>query len=142
MDPAGLLLSIAAVSGTIDKVQETYNAAPAILAQIKSQIRLLENGLQQIEKWLHYTDPTSKAQVMQGLQDAIETVYESILRLQADLDSTTRTGPKTTKLLGRTASDQWVKTKFAFNDAHLKKHLTDVRECVSLVHFILSVCQL
>ena len=142
MDPAGLLLNIATVLITIDQLQQNYDASSGTLSSIGTQTKILEASLSRVREWLHYTDPSSKAQVMHSLQDAIETVTGCIYRLQNDLDSTTRTGPKTSRFLGRTGSDQWVKTKFAFNEARLKRHLTDVRECVSLVHFTLSVCQL
>lgn len=142
MDPAGLLLSVATIAVTIDQIQESYNATSGTLQLIRSQIKILETGVQRIQEWLHFTDPTSKAQVMDSLQDAIFTVYAAVERLQEDLASITRTGPKTSKMLGRSGSDQWVKTKFAYNEPRMRKHLTDVRECVSLIHFTLSVSQL
>ena len=142
MDPAGLLLSVATVFITIDRVQETYDTTPSTLTSIRSQIKLLEGSLERLQQWLHYTDPSSKAQIMHSLQDAMETVNASIYRLQDALDSTTRNGSKTTTLHSRTGSDQWMKSGLALNEAHLKKHITDVRECVSLMHFTLSVCQL
>lgn len=142
MDPAGLLMSVATIAITIDEIQATFSSASGTLDVIRSQIKILETGVQRIQEWLHFTDPTSKAQVMHSLQDAVATVNAAVQRLQDDLATITRTGPKTTKLLGRTGSDQWMKTKFAINETRMRKHLTDVRECVSLIHFTLSVCQL
>ena len=142
MDPAGLLLSVASIAMTIDRIQQSYNATPSTLSLIQSQIRILETGIQRIQEWLHFTDPTSKAHVMHSLQDAVFTVHARVERLQEDLTFITRTGPKTSKMLGRAGSDQWVKTKFVYNEARMRRHLTDVRECVSLIHFTLSVCQL
>lgn len=79
---------------------------------------------------------------MASLSDAIETVNDSLERLREDMAAITKSGPKTTKLLGKTASNQWTKTKFVMGEGRLRKHLTDVRECASLLHFTLNVCQL
>ena len=142
MDPAGLLLSVASIAITIDQLQESYNSTYSTLSLIRSQIKILEAGVQRIQEWMHWTDPSSKAQVVSSLQDAILTVNGAVERLQVCLSSIIGTGPATTRLLGRTGSDQWTKTKFAYNEPFLRKHLTDVRECVSLIQFTLSVCQL
>jgi hypothetical protein len=142
MDPASLLITIATTAITIDQIQQTFSAAPATLAMISSQMRILETGVQRIQQWLHYTDHFSKAQVMHSLEDAINTVQSSLDRLQHDLDFITQTGPKTSKMLGRVGSDGFMRAKFALNEGTLRRRLADVRECVSLVHFTLSVCQL
>ena len=142
MDPAGLLISIATIALTIDQINETYASSSKTLALIRAQIRILETGTQRIQEWLHFTDPTSQAQVSRSLHDSIATVNSSIESLQEDLDHITRSGPKASKMLGRAGSDQWTKAKFAMNENRLRKHLTDVRECASLIHFTLSVCQL
>lgn len=79
---------------------------------------------------------------MASLSDAIETVNDSLERLREDVAVLTQSGWKTTQLLGKTASNQWTKTKFLMDESRLRKHLTDVRECASLLHFTLNVCQL
>lgn len=142
MDPAGLLISIATIACTLDELSTTYNSASNTLALIKSQIKILETGAQRIQEWLHFTDPTSQMQVMHSLRDAIATVNSSLQRLQDDVTDTTRTGPKHVKLLGRTCSDQWLETEFAYDEARMRTHLTDTRECASLMQFTLNVCQL
>lgn len=142
MDPAGLLISIASIAYTLDELSESYNAASGTLALIKTQIKILETGTQRIQEWLHFTDPTSVGQVRASLADAIGTVNDALHRLQEDVENVTHTGAKTAKFLGRTASDQWVKTKFVYSEGRMRKHLTDVRECASLMHFTLNVCQL
>lgn len=142
MDPAGLLISIATIAYALDELADSYNSASSTLSLIKSQIRILETGATRIQEWLHVTDWTSKTQVMHSLRDAIATVNSALLRLQDDVEEITHTGPRTAKLLGRTGSDQWMKTKFTFNEARMRKHLTDVRECTSLMAFSLNVCQL
>lgn len=142
MDPAGLLISIASIAYALDSLAESYNSASNTLGLIKSQIRILETGAARIQEWLHFTDASSKTQVQQSLQDAAATVNASLQRLNEDLGSISHTGPRTAKLLGRTGSDQWMKTKFVYNEGRMRKHLTDVRECASLMHFTLNVCQL
>ena len=142
MDPAGLLLSVASVVVTLDQLQDSYNAASSTLSLVRSQIKVLETGTQRVQEWLHFTDPTSKAQVMQSLHGAVLTVQSAVLRLQEDLKLITQTGPRTAKVLGRTGSDQWMKTKFVYNEARMRQNLTDLRECVSLMNFTLTVCQL
>ncbi|KAK5134131.1 hypothetical protein LTR08_006906 [Meristemomyces frigidus] len=142
MDPAGLLISIATIAYTLDELSEGYSSASSTLSLIKSQVKLLETGATRIQEWLWFTDPTSQMVVMHSLRDAIATVNSSLERLQGDITEITHTGPKTARLLGRTRSDQWVKTKFAYNEGRMRKHLTDVRECASLMYFTLNVCQL
>jgi len=142
MDPAGLLISIATIACTLDELSETYNSASNTLSLIRSQIKILETGAQRIQEWLHFTDPTSKMQIMGSLRDAVATVNSSLQRLQDDITSISHTGPKTTKVLGRSGSNQWLKAKFTYNESRMRKHLTDVRECASLMHFTLNVCQL
>ena len=142
MDPAGLLLSIATIAVCLDEISQSYNSASSTLGLIKSQIKILESGTQRIQEWLHYTDPQSRAGVMSSLGDAIGTVYSSLERLNDDIAALAHTGPKTTRLLGKTGSDQWARTKFVYSEGRLRKHLTDVRECASLMHFCLNVCQL
>ncbi|KAK5123201.1 hypothetical protein LTR85_003400 [Meristemomyces frigidus] len=142
MDPAGLLISIATIAYTLDELTASYHSASDTLSLIKTHIKILETGATRIQEWLHYTDLPSQMQVMHSLRDAVATVNSSLQRLQWDIEEITHTGPKTAKLLGRSGSDQWMKTKFTFNEARLRKHLTDVRECASLVNFTLNVCQL
>ena len=142
MDPARLLISVATIAITIDQIQEAREAASSTLSLIRAQIQILEAGVQRIQEWLHFTDPSSKAQVMHSLHDAIATVNGCVDRLQYDLASTTTTGPKASRLLGRVGSVRWSRANFVYNEPILRKHLTDVRECVSLIHFTLSVCQL
>ncbi|KAK3616177.1 hypothetical protein LTR56_026125 [Elasticomyces elasticus] len=142
MDPAGLLLSLATIAYTLDEISESYSSASSTLSLINSQIRILEAGTQRIQEWLHHTDPQSRVQLMASLGDAIGTVNSSLERLQDDVASLSHTGPKTTRLLGKTGSNQWAKTKFVYNEGRLRKHLTDVRECAHLMHFTLNVCQL
>ena len=136
------MLSIATIVYTLDELSTSYNTASTTLSLIRSQIKVIETGATRIQEWLWYTDPTSQMVVMSSLRDAIATVNSSLQRLQGDITEITHTGPKTARLLGRTASDQWVKTKFAYNEARMRKHLTDVRECASLMYFTLNVCQL
>lgn len=142
MDPAGLLISIATIAYTLDDLSESYGNASSTLALIKAQIKILETGTQRIQEWMHFTDPSSKGQVMQSLSDAVATVNSSLERLHEDIAGITHTGPKTQKVLGRMASDQWIKTKFVYSEGRMRKHLADVRECTSLVSFALNVCQL
>lgn len=142
MDPAGILLSIATIAYTLDELSDSYANASSTLSLIRSHIRVLEAGTQRIQEWLHFTDPTSRVQVMASLGDAIGTVNSSLERLQEDIASLSHTGPKTAKILGKTGSNQWAKTKFVYNEGRLRRHLTDVRECAALMHFTLNVCQL
>ena len=137
-----VVLSIATIAFTLDELSGSYSSASSTLSLIKSQIKILETGATRIQEWLWYTDPTSQMVVMGSLRDAIATVNSSLERLQGDITEITHTGPRTARLLGRSRSDQWVKTKFAINEARMRKHLTDVRECASLMYFTLNVCQL
>ena len=136
------MLSIATIVYTLDELSTSYNTASTTLSLIRSQIKVIETGATRIQEWLWYTDPTSQMVVMSSLRDAIATVNSSLERLQGDITEITHTGPKTARLLGRSGSDQWVKTKFAYNETRMRKHLTDVRECASLMYFTLNVCQL
>ncbi|TKA25713.1 hypothetical protein B0A50_05808 [Salinomyces thailandicus] len=142
MDPAGLLISIATIACTLDELSQSYNSATNTLSLIRAQVKVLETGTQRIQEWLHFTDPQSKMQVHASLRDAVGTVDSSLQRLHEDIVDITHTGPKTSKLLGSTGTDQWMKTKFIYNESRLRSHLTDVRECASLLHFTLNVCQL
>ena len=142
MDPAGLLISIATLAIILEDVSESYNAASGTLSLIKSQIKILETGAQRIQEWLHFTPMADQAKIRQSLWDSIATVDGSLARLREEVESITHTGPRARKMLGRNGSDQWVKAKFVLNEANLRKHLTDVRECTSLLHFTLNVCQL
>ncbi|KAK3071309.1 hypothetical protein LTR53_008846 [Teratosphaeriaceae sp. CCFEE 6253] len=142
MDPGGLLLSIATIVICLDEITESYASASATLGLIKAQIRVLEAGTRRVQEWLHYTDPQSRAGVMASLGDAIGTVASSMERLNEDIAALAHTGPKTAKLLGKNGSSQWARTKFVYNEGRLRRHLTDVRECASLMHFTLNVCQL
>lgn len=142
MDPAGTLISIATIAVIVDELLESYKDAPRVLSSIRTQIKILEAGVQRIQEWLHFTEPTSKAHVLSSLHDATATVDASIGSLKDDLDAITNTGPKTQKILGRQGSDKWTQAKFTYNEGRLRKHLTDMRECVSLMHFTLTVCQL
>ena len=136
------MLSIATIVYTLDELSTSYNTASTTLSLIRSQIKVIETGATRIQEWLWYTDPTSQMVVMSSLRDAIATVNSSLERLQGDITEITHTGPKTARLLGRSGSDQWVKTKFAYSETRMRKHLTDVRECASLMYFTLNVCQL
>ncbi|KAK6439926.1 hypothetical protein LTR95_003861 [Oleoguttula sp. CCFEE 5521] len=142
MDPVGTLLSIAALALIIDDLCGAYAEAPRTLAAIRLQIKILETCLLRVQEWLHFTDPTTKAQIMGSINDATFTVDSALQALRADLTEITGNGSKTVKVLGRQGSDQWTKTKFAWNEARLRRHLTDMRECASLMHFVLAVCQL
>nr|OQO16540.1 hypothetical protein B0A51_14504 [Rachicladosporium sp. CCFEE 5018] len=142
MDPVGTLLSIATLALIIDDLCGAYLEAPRTLAAIRLQIKVLETSLQRVQEWLHFTDPTTKAQVMGSINDATFTVDSALQALKADLTDITSSGSKTVKALGRQGSDQWTKTKFAWNEARLRRHLTDMRECASLMHLTLAVCQL
>ncbi|KAK0262891.1 hypothetical protein B0A54_08990 [Friedmanniomyces endolithicus] len=138
MDPGGLLLSIAAISDSIDALSESYNAASSTLGLVRSQIKILEAGTQRIQEWLHFTDPTDHILVWASLGVAIGTVNTALERLQDDVVSTSHTGANTAKVRG----DQWARAKSAHNEGRLRVDLTDVRECCHLMHFSLQVCQL
>lgn len=142
MDPAGTLISIATIAVFVDELLENYKDAPRVLQSIRTQIKILEAGVQRIQEWLHFTEPTSKAHVLGSLHDATATVDNCMDSLKDDLDAITSTGSKTQRILGRQGSDKWTQAKFCYNDARLRKQLTDMRECVSLMHFTLTVCQL
>ncbi|EMD00842.1 hypothetical protein BAUCODRAFT_20857 [Baudoinia panamericana UAMH 10762] len=142
MDPAGLLISVATILIVLDELTESYGSANNTLALIKSQVKVLEAGTQRIQEWLWYTDPASKSELMESLGDAVSTVNAALQRLQEEIEAITRTGPRTAKLLGKAGSDQWVKTKFVYSEGRMRRHLTDVRECASLMSFCLTVCQL
>ena len=142
MDPAGTLISIATIAVVVDELLENYEDAPRVLVSIRTQIKILEAGVQRVQEWLHFTEPTSKAHVLGSLYDATATVDESIRSLEQDLDAITNKHLRALKLVGRQNSDRWTQAKFSINEGRLRKHLTDMRECVSLMHFTLTVCQL
>jgi hypothetical protein len=142
MDPAGTLLSLVDVTFRIEDFASRFDEAPRTLNSIRAQIKVVESGVKRIQEWMHFTDPTSKAMVQHSLQEAIATVDDSVASLKEDLDLILLSGPKMTKLLGRQGSDKWTQTKFAWNEARLSKHVTDMRECALLLSFTLTVCQL
>jgi ankyrin repeat protein len=142
MDPVGTLWSIAAIVVTLQEFAESFEDAPASLLSIRAQIKVVETGVRRVQEWLHFTDPRSRAEVQESLQEAIATVDSSIRSLKQTLDSILHSGPKATKLLGRQGSDKWAKTKYAWNERLLIRHLTDMRECALLLTFTLTVCQL
>lgn len=132
MDPAGLLISIAATTNTLNRLPATDTPASQTLSLIKSQIKILETGAQRIHEWLHFTEPSGKAQVMPSLLDAVGTVDLSLQRLQNDMMDATLAGPQ------RATSGN---ANILGNERSMKRHLTDLRQCSSLVHYTLNVCQ-
>jgi ankyrin repeat protein len=142
MDPVGTLWSIAAIAVTLQDFVESFEDAPASLLSIKAQIKVVETGVRRVQEWLHFTDPRSRAEVQESLQEAIATVDASMGSLKETLDSILHSGPTTTKILGRQGSDKWTQTKYAWNEKVLTRHLTDMRECALLLAFTLTVCQL
>lgn len=142
MDPVGTLWSLAAIAVTVQEFAESFEDAPASLLSIKAQIKVVETGIRRVQEWLHFTDPRSRAEVQESLQEAIATVDASMRSLKETLDSILHSGPKATKLLGRQGSDKWTQTKYAWNEKVLNRHLTDMRECALLLGFTLTVCQL
>jgi ankyrin repeat protein len=142
MDPVGTLWSIAAIVVTLQDFVESYEDAPASLLSIRAQIKVVETGVRRVQEWLHFTDPRSRAEVQESLQEAIATVDSSMRSLKETLDSILHSGPTATKILGRQGSDKWTQTKYAWNEKVLTRHLTDMRECALLLAFTLTVCQL
>jgi ankyrin repeat protein len=142
MDPAGTLLAITEIFIRLQDFSDLFDEAPRTLNSIRAQIKVVETGVKRIQEWMHFTDPTSKAVIQEALQEAIATVDDSVGSLKQDLDLILSSGPKMTKLLGRQGSDKWTQTKFAWNEARLSKHVTDMRECALLLSFTLTVCQL
>ena len=142
MDPVGTLWSIAAIVVTLQEFAESLDDAPASLLSIRAQIKIVETGVRRVQEWLHFTDPRSRAEVQESLQEAIATVDASMRSLKETLDSILHSGPKATKILGRQGSDKWTQTKYAWNEKTLNKHLVDMRECALLLAFTLTVCQL
>lgn len=142
MDPFGTLVSIATIAVTLQEFADSFEEAPASLLSIKAQIKVVETGVKRVQEWLHFTDPTSRAEVQDSLHEAIATVDASVRSLKDDLDSVLYSGPKATRVLGRQGSDRWTRTKFAWNEKILTRHLTDMRECALLLVFTLTVCQL
>lgn len=145
MDPAGLLICVGSVLESLDHVSETYNPDPGTFSLIRSQLKILEAGIQRIQEFLHFTDPTSRAQITSSLTESISTVTSCAGRLQEDLASITRARPTEfdSAVPNGTASDDPAeRPKFTYNESRMRKNLTDVRECVSLIHFTFSVCQL
>jgi ankyrin repeat protein len=142
MDPVGTLWSIAAIVVTLQDFVESYEDAPASLLSIRAQIKVVETGVRRVQDWLHFTDPRSRAEVQESLQEAIATVDSSMRSLKETLDSILHSGPTATKILGRQGSDKWTQTKYAWNEKVLTRHLTDMRECALLLAFTLTVCQL
>ncbi|KAI7195265.1 hypothetical protein KC363_g1673 [Hortaea werneckii] len=139
MDPAGLLISIATIAHTLEELSGSYSGTSDTLSTLKTQIKILETGTQRIQEWLHFTDPGSQMKVHGSLRDAVATVDSSLRRLHEDLTSLQSTSgqPLDGRGHGRDA-----KAKFAYNESRMQRHLTDVRECSSLMHFTLNVCQL
>lgn len=142
MDPVGTLLSIASILRDLQDLSDSYAEAPATLVSIQSQIRIVQSGVNRINEWLHFTDPTSRAQVQESLQESIAAVDASVRSLHEDLQDVQNHSSKAIKVLGRQGSDQWTKTKFALNEPRIRKHLTDMRELALLMSFTLTVCQL
>jgi ankyrin repeat protein len=142
MDPVGTLWSIAAIVVTLQDFVESYEDAPASLLSIRAQIKVVETGVRRVQEWLHFTDPRSRAEVQESLEEAIATVDSSMRSLKETLDSILHSGPTATKILGRQGSDKWTQTKYAWNEKVLNRHLTDMRECALLLAFTLTVCQL
>lgn len=142
MDPAGTLLSITEIFIRLQDFSDLFDEAPRTINSIRAQIKVVETGVRRIQEWMHFTDPTSRAVVQDSLQEAIATVDDSVGSLKEDLDVILNSGPKMSKLLGRQGSDKWTQTKFAWNEARLSKHVTDMRECALLLSFTLTVCQL
>jgi hypothetical protein len=145
MDPASLLVRVGNVLVSLDHVSETYSPDPGTFSLIRSQLKILEAGIQRIHEFLHYTDPTSKAQITHSLTESISTVNSCAERLQEDLASITRAKPTALDGVAPAGSDPTEpaeRAKFTYNESRMRKNLTDIRECVSLIHFTFSVCQL
>lgn len=141
MDPGALLVSVAATIGTVDHLQQTYQADPTTLASLESQLKILEACLERIQEWQHYTDPQSEAQVLAGLQESMKTIADCVRRLRQDLESTAAPTATASSLLVHSGSDKWTKNSVG-DRMRLRRHLVDVRQCVCLAQFTLSVCQL
>ena len=96
MDPVGTLWSIAAIVVTLQDFVESYEDAPASLLSIRAQIKVVETGVRRVQEWLHFTDPRSRAEVQESLQEAIATVDSSMRSLKETLDSMLHSGPTAT----------------------------------------------
>ena len=145
MDPAGLLICVGNVLDSLDHVADTYNPDPGTFSLLRSQLKILEAGVQRIQEFLHFTDPTTKAQITSSLTESISTVTSCAGRLQEDLASITRANPTALDSAtpsGSSPASPAERPKFTYNESRMRKNLTDVRECVSLIHFTVSVCQL
>lgn len=137
MDPAGLLLRIANPAYNLGKLCEIHSPMSfPILFSIRTQVVILQTGVQRIQEWLHFTDPASKSQVLPSLHQAIQTVDATVQRLNECVDSLAKLEQKSLDQPGGSDSDT------DHDERSLQKHLTDVRECASLIHLTLSVCQL
>lgn len=140
MDPAGLLSSVTALLSTIDSIQRTYRTLPEPLGSIRSQLEALESNIEHIQEWQHYTDPQSEARALPGVHETTKTVEWSLQRLQSDLESRSTLADANSAAYN-TQKDQRRGESFMLNEYGLQKHLVDVRQCISLTQFLLSICQ-
>ncbi|KAK5114858.1 hypothetical protein LTR62_002015 [Meristemomyces frigidus] len=138
MDPAGLLLSINKVSDKLDELSQNHSSASDTLTLIRAQVKTLQAGTQRIQEWLHFTEPTERAQITRSVQDAVATVRSSLERLQDGVASSQYGGVDAAKVLddGRNGESTLI-----YNEARMRKYLVDLRECASLMQFTLNVCQ-
>lgn len=133
-----LLVEVAGVSTALDNILgRNSSAASSTLFLIKSQVKTLEERIEDVRQWLHHTDPTYIGQVNRRLQDAIAVVKGAITRLWYDLDSIRQSLPE----LSKTTDSKARNAGFAFDESRMRTHLCDVQECAGLMHFALGVCQ-
>nr|POE88334.1 isoform 2 of ankyrin-3 [Quercus suber] len=128
MDPGGLLLRIAILASSLETITGANETVSYILSLVQSQATGLQTGLHQIQEWLHFSDTASKSQVLPSLQDAMDTVDATVQRLSDDVEVLLiELGTSGADLQDE---DLLTESHRAHSEQRLRRHLTDLRECV------------
>ncbi|KAK4553181.1 hypothetical protein LTR86_009711 [Recurvomyces mirabilis] len=126
----------------LEALANSHKTASETLSLIREQVKALQAGTQRIQEWLHFTEPTERAQVTGSVQDAVATVRSSLERLQDGVTTNSQGGNHAVKLTDDNNDSQHGEGTLIHNEARMRKYLVDLRECASLIQFTLNVCQL
>lgn len=128
----------------LQEVQDRLDDADSTLEMIRAQIDILITNIQSIQTWIDSSaaETMNKTNIQSNLEKALDVVASVVVRLQTDLHIITARPTGMMSNMGRNMTARWMKAKYLFNEDTMRRHLTDVRECVALVHFTLTVAQL
>ena len=130
MDVAALRLAIGRFRDDVERAQSSplssRNSPP-----LPREIDALDDRLLRIQQWLHAADPRALTRLRASLGQVGHTVNVALERAQQGIDSG-----------AVKASCTGLRSRPSRSPSHLDRRSTDIRECVLLADFTLSVLSL